>query len=488
MSRYCDELDSSKLLSAIDMWKEKCFVGDGSILSDMSIWTLDALNELKVGFVDKPDESDRKYFDKLQDQLKPLSPQAKGLMAEIHWLLFAIQTNIKPTTKIEQVQRVWNMSGLELSSPNIAFEEQALTGIVNTGTAYNTLRWEEVADVVKVMREAKKLSEADRQNLLTSPVQFAEWLNKIPQKGIRMFRHVLRYYCFPDYFERIVINRHKKRILSNIGDIDENSLSNMSDLDLDKSLYELRQQLEVSEGSDQVDYYVSPLVEKWKPRKDSDKEDLSITKSSEDAPDALNYWWLNANPKHWKIEAHEVNQEQSYTAHNENGNKRRIFDYFKQVKPGDRVIGYESTPTKKVIAEFEITKALFIDDEDDKEKISFKIVRVLPPRERPSWEEIKSNPKLTKSEVLSNNQGSLFKLTKKEYESILATNPKSKITSYNVKDALNEVFIPKVEIEDILDSFKAKGFYPDFTDTSKTRHNMPIRSVHDQTKKVQPRV
>ncbi|AAV82450.1 UNVERIFIED_ORG: uncharacterized protein DUF4433 [Idiomarina abyssalis] len=32
------------------------------------------------------------------------------------------------------------------------------------------------------------------------------------------------------------------------------------------------------------------------------------------------------------------------------------------------------------------------------------------------------------------------------------------------------------------------GFYPDFTDTSKTRHNMPIRSVHDQTKKVQPRV
>jgi hypothetical protein len=29
------------------------------------------------------------------------------------------------------------------------------------------------------------------------------------------------------------------------------------------------------------------------------------------------------------------------------------------------------------------------------------------------------------------------------------------------------------------------GFYPDFTDTSIKRHNVPIRSVHDQTKKIQ---
>jgi len=38
------------------------------------------------------------------------------------------------------------------------------------------------------------------------------------------------------------------------------------------------------------------------------------------------------------------------------------------------------------------------------------------------------------------------------------------------------------------DEIYKNGFYPDFTDTSIKRHNMPIRSVHDQTKKVQPRV
>ncbi|GEM_PF-6705990 len=31
-----------------------------------------------------------------------------------------------------------------------------------------------------------------------------------------------------------------------------------------------------------------------------------------------------------------------------------------------------------------------------------------------------------------------------------------------------------------------EGFYPNFTDTSKKRHTMPIRSVHDQTQTIQP--
>lgn len=455
MARYCGKHNSSSLLAAIDTWKENCFVENGSILSDESLWTIETFKELKRGFVDKPDTSGLSYFEKLENQLQPLSVEAKALMAEIHWLLYALQSNIKPKTKIEQILRIWDWSNLELDPKDMILEEKALTGIANTGAAYNTRRWQEVAYVITVMLEVKGLNLAERKNLLSDPIDFAEWLNNIPQKGIRMFRHVLRYYCFPDYFERIVINRHKKEILCHVGNIDEQTLSNMSDLDIDKALYELRQKLEAESESGQVDFYVSPLVEKWKPTIEVE-EDTSTSDEYEKAAQSVNYWWLNANPKFWQIEAQEPNEEQSYTTHNENGNKRRIFEYFHQVKPGDRVIGYESTPTKKVIAEFEVTKGLFKDEEDGKEKISFKILRVIPPRNRPSWEELKSNPIVKKSEVISNNQGSLFRLTKEEYESILATNPESKLTSYSLEDSLSEVFIPKVDIEDILDSFKAK--------------------------------
>lgn len=455
MARYCAEHDSSNLLSAIDVWKAKCFVDDGSLLSGESIWTLDALEELRSGFVDNPDISDSSYYEKLQKQLQPLSARATALMAEIHWLLFALQSNIKPETKIAHVQRIWSWSGLEAPSSDIAFDKSTLGGIVNTGTAYNTLRWEEVADVIIVMREVKLLSHTERQELLEDPINFAEWLNTIPQKGIRMFRHVLRFYCFPDYFERTVVNNNKKKILNRIGNIDLKQLSNMSDLELDKSMYELRQRLEAESESGQIDFYVSPLVEQWKAMNEVNEVTKSASDYENDAK-SIRYWWLNANPKHWQIEAHELNEEQSYTTHNENGNKRRIFDYFQQVKPGDRVIGYESTPTKKVIAEFEITKSAFFDDEDDKEKISFKIVRIIPPRDRPSWEELKANPKLSESEVLSNNQGSLFRLTKSEYEAVLATKTNDNLPSYRMSDVLSEVFIAEDEVQDILDSFRAK--------------------------------
>lgn len=455
MARYCAEHDSSKLLSAIDTWKANCFVEDGSLLSRENLWTLDALEELRSGFVDKPDISNSSYYEKLEKQLQGLSPQAIALMAEIHWLLFVLQANINPKTKIDNIELIWSWSNLEAPSSDIAFNEHALEGIVHTGTAYNTLRWEEVADVIKVMREVKLLNLSERQELLQDPIEFAEWLSGIPEKGTRMFRHVLRFYCFPDYFERTVVNNNKKKILNRIGNIDLKLLSGMTDLELDKSMYELRQRLEAESASGEVDFYVSPLVEQWKATSEVNEE-TSPANGYESSSKDISYWWLNANPKHWRIEAHELNQEQSYTTHNENGNKRRIFEYFQKVKPGDRVIGYESTPTKKVIAEFEITKGSFVDDEDDKEKISFKIVRIIPPRGRPSWEELKANPKLSESEVLSNNQGSLFKLTKSEYEAILATNPKSNIISYGVNDALDEVFISEDEVHDILDSFRAK--------------------------------
>lgn len=123
------------------------------------------------------------------------------------------------------------------------------------------------------------------------------------------------------------------------------------------------------------------------------------------------YWWLNANPKYWKIATHEVNELQRYTTHNEKGNKRRIYKYFTEVKQGDIIIGYESTPTKQVKAIYEITKGLHQTERG--EEIEFELVEKL---EIPiSWNELKDNPALQHCEVFNNNQGSLFKLTEDEY-------------------------------------------------------------------------
>lgn len=169
------------------------------------------------------------------------------------------------------------------------------------------------------------------------------------------------------------------------------------------------------------------------------------------------YWWLNANPKIWKIDEFEIGQEQSYTSHNDKGNKRRIYEYFNQVKPGDLIIGYESTPNKKVKAVFEVTEGLHIDDDTNEEQITFKIKEFVP--YQASWEELSSVKELDGSEVMNNNQGSLFKLTKDEYNIIINrcnTTGEPEKEKYSKKDILNEVFIGEDKLDNIINLLKHK--------------------------------
>ena len=152
------------------------------------------------------------------------------------------------------------------------------------------------------------------------------------------------------------------------------------------------------------------------------------------------YWWLIANPKIWSFNDIKVGETQSYTLYNENGNKRRIFQNFLDVKVGDVVIGYEANPVKKIVAICEITQA-------NDEKISFSKKEGLSvPIE---YSELKECPELEKMEFFVQPNGSLFKLTNEEYDFIMdiirTENPIRSVvdTSYKYTkfDFLSEVFM-----------------------------------------------
>jgi 5-methylcytosine-specific restriction protein B len=140
---------------------------------------------------------------------------------------------------------------------------------------------------------------------------------------------------------------------------------------------------------------------------------IEIDEANEET-EPLNFWWLNANPKIWSISNHTEGQRQTYTTHNEKGNKRRIYKYFEAAKEGDLIIGYESTPTKQIKAIYEVTKG--IHNTANGEEIEFELVEKL---EIPvHWNDLKNNAALQNCEVFINNQGSLFKLTEEEYDII----------------------------------------------------------------------
>jgi Cdc6-like AAA superfamily ATPase len=193
-------------------------------------------------------------------------------------------------------------------------------------------------------------------------------------------------------------------------------------------------------------------------------KDVILPKDTTHEPDdEINFWWLNANPKIWSISNHSEGQRQTYTTHNEKGNKRRIYKYFEAAKPGDLIIGYESTPTKQIKAIYEVTKGIHTTDEG--EKIEFELLEKL---EIPvHWNDLKNNAALQRCEVFINNQGSLFKLTEEEYDIIhdiiddknIITEKllqSSNIKKYKFTDDSDKPFISEANFLQTVDLLKRK--------------------------------
>lgn len=193
-----------------------------------------------------------------------------------------------------------------------------------------------------------------------------------------------------------------------------------------------------------------------------EEPEIELNKNNDDL-EPINFWWLNANPKIWSISNYDEGQRQSYTTHNQKGNKRRIYKYFEAAKPGDLIIGYESTPTKQIKAIYEVTKG--IHNTSIGEEIEFELIEKL---EIPvHWNDLKNNAALQQCEVFINNQGSLFKLSEDEYDiireiidnkNIINENllQSSNLKKYNFIDDLDKPFINESAFLQIVALLKRK--------------------------------
>ena len=124
-------------------------------------------------------------------------------------------------------------------------------------------------------------------------------------------------------------------------------------------------------------------------------------------------------------------------------------------KKGDIIIGYESTPVKQVVAILEVTK------EQDGERVYFKKVESLSyPID---FVFLKSCLGLENMEFFVCSQGSLFKLTKDEYEQILdlireenPVQPNRIVDEYTKEDFLNDVYVTEPNYNRFVSVLKKK--------------------------------
>ena len=226
------------------------------------------------------------------------------------------------------------------------------------------------------------------------------------------------------------------------------------------------------------DYYYDPTRKqythlrkvKWTHNKEVPFEDGNLTQKAltrQDkykSYDALffegeqhNYWWLTANPKIWSFSDIAVGDEQSYTLYNDNGNRRRVFQNFLDAKAGDYIIGYEARPSMQVVALARITQ------ENDGKNIYFeKVENFSSPV---SYQTLKDCPELAQMEFFVNPNGSLFKLSKEEFDFIMdivnesspvAKSDDSSVKKYDRTKFLKDVYMSEDRFEVLSALVKAK--------------------------------
>ncbi|MCD8289708.1 MAG: EVE domain-containing protein [Prevotella sp.] len=199
-----------------------------------------------------------------------------------------------------------------------------------------------------------------------------------------------------------------------------------------------------------IGYYAAHKLNKIEPNKDLEEKAEPSTPETEPQ-----YWWLNANPKIWSYSNMPVGEKQNYTLLNENGNKRRIYQNFLDAKKGDFVIGYEATPVKQIVSLCRIA------EEQDGEQLWFEMTeKLVTPID---YAVLRSCRELNDMEFFVNPNGSLFRLTKDEYDFIMdlirEQNPissKKDLDKYDKVDFLRDVYIDENKYDEIVAVLKHK--------------------------------
>lgn len=145
---------------------------------------------------------------------------------------------------------------------------------------------------------------AERESMLADPWRFAAWLERQEYLSGRMFRHVVLFLLFPDSFEPIATVSYKQQIVKALHPrVDEVDASDR--IALDRAVLEVRRELEGEFPDREVDFYHSPIKERWQKtetvpplgQKEQSESGISVEMAKawfrDKFPDSKQVWWLS---------------------------------------------------------------------------------------------------------------------------------------------------------------------------------------------------
>ena len=260
-----------KVYEAAQKWVDCALRADDSLFTPgKAIWTGEWLKKLREQFLDRPDEGDGGFYEKLKTQLEGSPPEVYQLMGEVLYLHFLIiwPAAMKGSTKEAQVNQVLGWSAQDIAIPDELVD--GLThGIADPGTGFFTYRPYQAGFLIEFVEQWKAWDSSDRARLLGVPWEFRGFVMETRLRSLtlrdaqdtpRLQRHAFLHLVFPDTFEGIFAT-HKSRIAEAKAFM---HFITEPTAHVDRKLAQIRQGLEAGLGRD-FDFYDPDVRDEWNP-------------------------------------------------------------------------------------------------------------------------------------------------------------------------------------------------------------------------------
>jgi MoxR-like ATPase len=232
--------------------------GDSLFTPGARIWTVERLDELAQDFIGQPDlTKDKRFLEKLHDQLARSSPEAVQLMAELHAVHFLIIWTgaISAKKKLADLDAI--LSWMPRPCPVPAEVAGVMApGMVHPGQWAMTRRDTQLAWMIAFCRAWKDLQPDEQARLAADPWALKALAEAIDSPSGDSARLSMLHLAHPEVFEPIVSPPHKRLIVARFAPDAE------LDADIDRLLLQVRAEL-TGEYGDGFDYYSDPLVHRW---------------------------------------------------------------------------------------------------------------------------------------------------------------------------------------------------------------------------------
>ena len=255
---------AESILNAVEHWKKNSLLSDGGVFGNEEIWSVNCLEKLR-SVAERLDN--KNFYENLGAQLK--RPELIQLAAETYWFVY-LCPSMSHSNKREKIESIWKESDEPFPENSEWLSDETLRGIGHGGTAFFVWPRSEFMFFIRLMISLKNLPVSDLEKLLSDPWTFAEWIEyeKIQEHETRTLRHMILLLLFPDSFERVFSGTQKREIVHKFTGRTKAQVRDLSPTSIDRHILDIRRQEEKNHPDAELDFYGSPLREKWSREKE----------------------------------------------------------------------------------------------------------------------------------------------------------------------------------------------------------------------------